>query len=505
MLPDNDHSVPLNLQLEVIAWNGRPPGDPVSCILEQRSGSLGRADENDLVLSDQEGVVSRVHGLVEFIDGDYFLVDKSTNGTYVGDANERLGEGQRYRLQDGERFQMGAFTIAVRLFSTSPDAAGGNLHDASRRLIDLNEPQAQPDPFAAAEGSLEPLAERDGWSSDARRPEWFPSGDDNAPADTDEPVAPAERPRASVLDQHMAPPRGVVPEAAPPAPKPPAASDRVPTGYVPFGDQFDGFAPSIFPDELPGAALKPPTPAAAQPTTRPPTDMQPAATPTAPRPPQPAPPPPAAGGDADTPLFDAFLDGLGMPSVRPAPQQAAAFMHQMGELARESAQGLIDILRLRAEFKHEFYVPATSIAPVANNVFKYSVNASEAMSRLASADGREAYLGAAESTRQAFQDLAAHQLALIAGMEAAVDALLQRFSPAALEERIGRATMLEGVMPQVRRARMWEAFEHEYRQIAQQAADDFQQILGQHFARAYAEQIKRLERAGFGGKPEDNE
>ena len=187
------------------------------------------------------------------------------------------------------------------------------------------------------------------------------------------------------------------------------------------------------------------------------------------------------------------------------PADEAFLLDQMGELARESAQGLIDILRLRAEFKHEFYVPATSIAPVANNVFKYSVNASEAMSRLASADGREAYLGAAESTRQAFQDLAAHQLALIAGMEAAVDALLQRFSPAALEERIGRATMLEGVMPQVRRARMWEAFEHEYRQIAQQAADDFQQILGQHFARAYAEQIKRLERAGFGGKPEDNE
>ena len=48
------------------------------------------------------------------------------------------------------------------------------------------------------------------------------------------------------------------------------------------------------------------------------------------------------------------------------------------------------------------------------------------------------------------------------------------------------------------------AFEKEYRQIADQAAEDFQEILGQHFARAYTEQIKRLEQAGFGGKGPDN-
>ena len=43
------------------------------------------------------------------------------------------------------------------------------------------------------------------------------------------------------------------------------------------------------------------------------------------------------------------------------------------------------------------------------------------------------------------------------------------------------------------------------REIADQAEEDFQEILGQNFARAYTEQISRLERAGFGGRKTENE
>jgi len=89
-------------------------------------------------------------------------------------------------------------------------------------------------------------------------------------------------------------------------------------------------------------------------------------------------------------------------------------------------------------------------------------------------------------------------------MEAAVNTLLERFSPDSLRERIGKASLLEGMLPQYRKARMWEEFEKEYQQIAQQAAEDFQEILGQNFARAYTEQMRRLEHAGFGGKKNDN-
>jgi type VI secretion system protein len=493
MLPGIDQNQSSTLHLRITACNGQPPAGISECVIDRKDGTLGRADSNDLVLADEEGVVSRVHARIEYVDDTYYLIDQSTNGTSLGSAQEALQSGERYPLNDGEQIQIGAFTIYVELTPTQ----GGQKPDlSSERLIDMDSPSTVPDAFAKAEDDLEPLSEMEGWSSDARRPDWFPAADeDQAPQNEPPETAPPPL-RRSPLDQHMRSPRGTVPGAEPPVPPKPtdSGSDRVPTGYVPFADQFDDFPTGLLPDEAPETA----------------TPEEEAASPERPPPSRTPPPVRAAPGDSrssavgDQVLLDAFLRGLNLPSIRMPAERAPDFMEQLGELVRESVQGLIDILRLRAEFKHEFYVPATSIAPVANNLYKYSVNAADAISRWLSDEDQQAYLGAADSTRQAFQDLAAHQLALIAGMEAAVSALLGRFAPDALEERIGQASVLEDMVPQMRRARMWEAFEKEYRQIADQAAEDFQEILGQHFARAYTEQIKRLEQAGFGGKGPDN-
>jgi type VI secretion system protein len=499
MLPGTDNNQPSTLHLRVVGYDGHAPMPAAECVIDRTDGKLGRADDNDLVLPDQEGVVSRVHARIEYTDGTYCLVDQSTNGTSLGEPQRALESGVAVPLADGDLILIGPFTLRAEI---TPVGTGINPELSTDRLIDLDAPSTKPDPFAPDEGQLEPLSEMDGWSSEARRPDWFPVGDEEqSPAAELPPTPPPQR--ASPLDQHMRAPRGTIPggEAAPP-PQAAPESDHVPTGYIPFGDQFDDFPSSLLADEI--AKAQPSTPN--EPLQQ--GDESPAPLPVTPagpvKPPSAASAQPVAEATIDTALLDAFLRGLDMSSYRVPPEKAPEVMQQFGELARESVQGLIDILRLRAEFKHEFYVPATSIAPIANNLFKYSVNSTDAISRWLADSDQRAYMGPAQSTRQAFQDLAAHQLALIAGMEAAVDALLKRFAPNVLEERIGKATVVEGMMPQVRRARLWEAFESEYRQIADQAAEDFQEILGQHFARAYTEQIKRLEQVGFGAKGPDN-
>ena len=58
---------------------------------EQKSVSLGRDAGNDLMVPDK--MASRVHCKIEFRRGNFFLVDQSTNGTYVtlaGDAEVLL-------------------------------------------------------------------------------------------------------------------------------------------------------------------------------------------------------------------------------------------------------------------------------------------------------------------------------------------------------------------------------------------------------------------------------
>ena len=94
MLPGFDDNQPPCLRLTVVAGHDPAARQPIACVLEQRRGTLGRAIDNDLVLPDEDGVVSRVHAEISYHDGDYYLIDKSTNGTFLNEGQEPLERGR---------------------------------------------------------------------------------------------------------------------------------------------------------------------------------------------------------------------------------------------------------------------------------------------------------------------------------------------------------------------------------------------------------------------------
>ena len=47
----------------------------------RKSANIGRADDNDLVV--KGNLISRIHAKVELRRGKFFLVDQSTNGTFL--------------------------------------------------------------------------------------------------------------------------------------------------------------------------------------------------------------------------------------------------------------------------------------------------------------------------------------------------------------------------------------------------------------------------------------
>ena len=105
------------------------------------------------------------------------------------------------------------------------------------------------------------------------------------------------------------------------------------------------------------------------------------------------------------------------------------------------------------------------------------------------------FLPAVEAARGAFEDIQAHEMAMIAGLRAALRALLARFEPAELERRLGAASGLDKLLSIARRSRYWELFTETYDQVAADAADDFMQLFGDAFTRAYEDQIQRLAQA----------
>jgi FHA domain-containing protein len=82
----------------------------------------------------------------------------------------------------------------------------------------------------------------------------------------------------------------------------------------------------------------------------------------------------------------------------------------------------------------------------------------------------------------------------MAGMRAALEGVLARFEPGQLESRLSGGSMLDSLVPMSRRAKLWDLFTELYGDISREAEDDFHQLFGKAFLKAYEEQIDRLKR-----------
>ena len=101
------------------------------------------------------------------------------------------------------------------------------------------------------------------------------------------------------------------------------------------------------------------------------------------------------------------------------------------------------------------------------------------------------YLGAETATEQALNDIKAHEVAMVTGMEAALKGVLARLDPKVLEEKIETGGGLGGLL-KGKKARYWEVYEKMFAEISDQAENDFHELFSREFARAYKEQLDKL-------------
>jgi len=80
--------------------------------------------------------------------------------------------------------------------------------------------------------------------------------------------------------------------------------------------------------------------------------------------------------------------------------------------------------------------------------------------------------------------------------------VLKRFDPEVLEGRLKEKSMTDAMLPVNRRARLWNLYTELYREIAAEAADDFNKPFEREFVRAYEEQVARLSISKAGETPE---
>lgn len=517
------------LALRVTRRPGATGPDAAAVALPPEGLTLGRSDDCSLVLADPLRLVSRQHAEVR-ADGDAACVRcvSTTAPLYVN--GQQVEPGATRVLRPGDQLRIGGFEVTLE-GSATPAAPQRARLDQWFDLADAPDPLAPGSPLPNADPASQVAnAQRPvlSWETDQRivrttvtrqigapptvattpaHPPWRDPprapGPDGAgrmrtaasaalpmPAS---PLAPASPP---VLDPGAG--HADAPARRPAAPWPAASvadpvSDRPapPSAPTPEARDFDATAPTPWQDMASPEAVAPaPAPA--------PRRLAPA--------PVMAPPEPAAasrgaasrgtrrsrpaGADLQE-LAEAFCRGAGIEGELPA--LTPAWMEHLGALMRATAEGTLALLQSRAVAKRHMRAEGTHITPRHNNPLKFSPDAVEALTRMLRPQPTPGFLDPVAALRDAHRDLLVHQVAMVAGMRAAVFELFSRLGPEAAEAAEGPPHGLGQILPAVRDAALWQRHRQQHAMLLEHLDEDFQAVFGREFLRAYEEQSSRAD------------
>jgi type VI secretion system protein ImpI len=429
-------STPQTLLLAVIGHQAAQFGSRSQKAFEGRDGSIGRSEDCDWVLSSSG--VSRVHAMIRYLNGIYFIEDRSTNGMLLN--GRPLIKGDPSALKEGDRLQIDTFEVSVSLQSgnaetvfappprvaAAPAPVAGDPLDFG--LLDLAAPAASA-PADLLGDSLIPGSDQSGAGAFLDPLSFLDAPPPASPLIPETPAssAGADWNQNVGLDDHFRPPATT------------GQRQALPENWdLTIGD----FA------SAPPAASPAPAPA--------------------PIAPAPIAPPPA--------------------SLAAAP--ATALPPELDQIFKIVIDGVMDVLRARAEIKNTFRLPVTIIQRSENNPLKFAPTAEEAMQKIM-APSNTAFLSGTAAFQDAFDDIRCHQMAMLAGVRAGFDSLMAHFNPDRIEHEVdgGKRSTFGG------KGKYWEKYQDNFEGLMKDPDECFRRLFGDEFARAYEEQLSRLKSA----------
>jgi type VI secretion system protein ImpI len=459
---------------------------------------IGRSPEADWQIDDPDMFVSRAHCKITSRQDGYFVTDMSSSGLFIDGAGSPLGAGNSTRLKNGMRLRLGDYVLWVDLQAASPQpstyapqaSAPASRTPASidaddffsvkteeeprrARPLDLPNPFEQPEAGAfsaferASAGERSSSAFDDPFSLD---PVSTPmsngdGGQRGAPASND--------------------PFGfdaVLPDAN-------AESD---VAWQKSPESDDGFSPS--PASVPrnGPAGTGRREAVADRSSAAPWDL-PAPSPEeapASRPrvvPMKPPPQTATAAPTDMALRTAFLRGMGLDETDVPARDPVAEMEKFGREYRMMMEGLMQLLRKRAEEKGNARVAQTVVGASEVNPLKFLPTVDDALATIL-AERSPGFLAGEPAISDAVRDLAQHHVRAWRGIQGALRRMIDRFDPAALEEELKSSSTIETLLAGGRGAKLWELYRKRHREIAMSAESRFMGEIGADFRKAYEEE-----------------
>jgi FHA domain-containing protein len=534
-------AAPMTLTLVAVSLNDQPLSQPITAGFDTRGGTIGRADHNTMALPDPQRHVSRLQAEI-VAQGESYMIRNVGAANPISVGVHALGTGETHVLSDRDQIRIGGYLLKVqfdaedqtaphttpRAMSTGPGTRPPVVRSSAPPPMSANNPFAdlmggsappdRTDPFAelmAAPAGVDPRSagvtpvQSNTSAPSLRLPDDFDPF--AAPPTAPAPAALSSDPFADLMPGSGAEsidqafnlgasgddPLARFIAASPPADKsqntpdgpsidplalfggaPPASSSAGPTQP----DNLPARHAAYQPPPLRNEATQPAAAAPAQPMQASPAPAR-AVTPTA-----------AASTSIDAAaMWAAFCAGAGVDLPQP-PGPPADCMHNIGQILRSAVEGTLRLMAVRATTKHELHAAVTMIRQSDNNPLKFSPDGKAGLEQLLRPPLR-GFLDGPAAMDDAMNDLVGHAIGTVAGMRAAIDGMLGRFGPEALESKLTRASMLDAVLPMNRRARLWDLYLQHHQAIRDEAQEDFHALFGKAFLAAYEQQIERIKRS----------
>lgn len=473
------------LTLRITSFHRLTPDQVATKTFDRVGGVIGRSADSDWILPDPEKIVSSTHAVISFEAGSYSVTDYSTNGLFINRSVEPVGKGQSRLLQDGDYLQIGEYEIEVVVRNHE---AMDYEHAGGVQVQKQSHYQGAPHIEAARHNEAIPAyqelatSQQTGYEQNAHEAQASPNPLNesySAPAPNNT-LAPVLTPAQTSTDKAI----DAAQQISPSQPIPEEWEQSI-QGGIKTGQSVQ---PQPQPQSLPQQENIQPQQTQLEPkaeqqivppmTTAPVTQHTVAASEN-------------NGAENAQVCLTALLKGLGLTAEEIQLSNQPEFFHRLGAALKLSLQGMLDILRARASMKSEFRVMQTTIRTQENNPLKFSINVDEAIRNLF-ARRIPGFLSWDQAIQECFKDMSSHELALMAGTEGAVNAVLDQLSPEnfAVEEDNNKS--LEKWIPVAKKARHWDRYKEQYKRVNEELGQGSGKRFSEEFAEAYEAQLTAL-------------
>ncbi|MCP4430342.1 MAG: type VI secretion system-associated FHA domain protein TagH [Gammaproteobacteria bacterium] len=462
-----------------------------SMSFDESGGSIGRGEENTWVLEDPELYLSSLHCEICFENGQYYIIDRSTNGTFYNGSVDPMGKGSRLPVHNDDRFIIGDYEFAISMQSQSQNLGlasdpfssgldelspnlGGSLDNFADSPFEAGLAAVSDPLFSSAPSDSDPLAALDkarGGSDQLFNNEIPESGNNPFPSTT-------QSDTVDPLNQQMDWPKS--------SPGPGnSLSNVIPDDWDVEAEELLASSQAKPDKQVSEARTESKGPGARERALeivnqkllaqikklKSQQNMH--------------------DSDGTAESYDVeFIRALGLHNRNLSRAEIEQTSRKAGEVMRAMISGLMQVLSSRSSIKNEFRMNVTTIQPVENNPLKFSANVDDALENMFLKSGN-AFKQPLDAVNEGFDSVAEHQVAILAGIREAFKGVIERFDPIVLEERFSKQSR-GGILPGSQKAKNWEAFASYYEELVGDIDKSFQYLFGDGFVRAYEDQLQKL-------------